>query len=205
MKIYFFQSSSLAVALALIAACGYASAQSSTGDLHLVSANATLVQDISSKKASQGETITAKLTGSVKGATELPKGTLLLGKVDEVQASTKGSPATLSIVFDLAQLRDGQQIPIKATLLGAFPAPVIDGGYDPTGEPLLSLKSISDNERIDQESGVLHNVAMQSAVNADVSAVFTSTKHNIDLRDGTQLQVAIVPEGGPQGTMRSGN
>jgi hypothetical protein len=205
MKISFFQSSSLAIAVAFIAACGYASAQSSTGDLQLVSANATLVQDISSKKASQGEAVSAKLTGAVKGATELPKGTVLLGKVDEVQSSTKGSPAKLSIVFDRAQLRDGHEIPIKVTVLGAFPAPVIDGGYDPTGEPSVLLKSISDNERINQEPGVLHNVAMHSAVKADVSAVFTSTKHNIDLRNGTQLQVAIAPEGGPQGTAMSGN
>jgi hypothetical protein len=205
MKICFFQSSSLAIAVAFIATCGYASAQSSTGDLHLVSANATLVQDINSKKASQGEAVTAKLTGSVKGATELPKGTLLLGKVDEVQASTKGSPAKLSIVFDLAQLRDGQQIPIKATLLGAFPAPVIDGGYDPVGEPFVLLKSIPDDERINQEPGELHNVSMHSAVLADVSAVFTSTKHNIDLKNGTQFQIAIAPESGPQGTALSGN
>ncbi len=203
-KIRFFQSSSLAIAVALIAAWGYASAQSSTGDLQLVGANATLVQDISSKSASQGDAVTARLTSTVKGATELPKGTVLLGKVDEVQASTNGSPGKLSIVFDRARLRDGHEIPIKATLLGAFPKPAAYGGYD-SNEPLL-LQSIPDDERIDQEPGALHNnVAMHSAVKEDVSAVFTSTDHNIDLKKGTQLQVAIAPEGGSQGTAVGGN
>jgi hypothetical protein len=201
MKIGFFQSSSLAIAVALIAAWGYASAQSSTGDLQLVGANATLVQDISSKSASQGDAVTAKLTSTVKGATELPKGTVLLGKVDEVQASTNRSPAKLSIVFDRAHLRDGHEIPIKATLLGAYPE--LDGyvGYDQNSDEPLLPQSIPVDEKVDQEPGALHNnVAMHSAAKEDVSAVFTSTDHNIDLKKGTQLQVAIAPEGGSQGT-----
>jgi len=192
--------SSLAIAVALIAACGYASAQSSTGDLQLVGAHATLVQDISSKSASQGDAVTARLTSTVKGATELPKGTVLFGKVDQVQASTNGSPAKLSIVFDRAHLHDGHEIPIKATLLGAFPAPAGYGGYDQDSDEPLLPQSIPVEERIDQEPGTLHNVAMHSAVKEDVSAVFTSRNHNLDLTKGTRLQVAIAPEGGSEGT-----
>ena len=201
MKIRFFQSSSLAIAVALIAACSYASAQSSTADLQLVGANATLVQNISSKSASQGDAVTARLTSTVKSATELPKGTVLLGKVDEVQASTDGSPAKLSIVFDRARLRDGHEIPIKATLLGAYPELDGYGGYDQNSDESLLPQSIPVDEKVDQEPGPLpNNVAMHSAVKEDLSAVFTSTDHNINLKKGTQLQVAIAPEGGSQGT-----
>jgi hypothetical protein len=195
MKIRFFQSSSLAIAAALLAASGYASAQASPGDLQLVGANATLVQDISSKNASQGEAVTAKLTSTVKGATELPKGTVLLGKVDQVQTSTSGGPATLSIVFDQAQLRDGHQIPVKATLLGAFPSTAGNyGGYDDgsSAEEVLP-GSIAPDQKIDQEPGVLGgHVAMHSAVQSNTSGVFTSTDRNIDLKRGTQLQLAIA-------------
>lgn len=198
MKIRFLQVSSPAIVAAVIAFCGYASAQSSTGDLQLVSANATLVQNISSKNVSKGDPVTARLTNTVKGGTELPKGTVLLGKVDQVQASSNGNPSKLSIVFDQAQLPDGHQIPIKMTVLGAYPS--LDGydGYEQgSGEPILP-QSIPANESIDQQPGTLHNVALHSAVKNSDSAVFTSTGHNVDLKKGTRFQIGIAIEGGAQ-------
>jgi hypothetical protein len=193
MKIRFFQLSSLAIAAALFAACGYASAQASPGDLQLLGANATLVQDISSKDASQGEAVSAKLTSTVKGATELPKGTVLLGKVDQVQMSNHKGPAQLSIVFDQARLTDGKEIPIKATLIGAYPENT--DSYTDTGFVTNVLpNSIPSDQKIDQEPGALSGVTMHSAVQSNTSGVFTSTDRNIVLRRGTQLQFAIAAE-----------
>jgi hypothetical protein len=197
MKIRFFQSSSLAIAAAIIAASGFASAQAFAADLQLTGANATLVQDINSKNASQGEAVSAKLTSTVKGATELPKGTVLLGKVDQVQTSTNGGPATLSIVFDQAQLRDGRTIPVKATLIGAFPSEAGNyGAYDDgdSAEGVLP-GSIAPDQKVDQEPGVLGgHVALHSAVQSNTSGVFTSNDRNVNLKRGTQLQLAIAAE-----------
>ena len=66
----------------------------------------------------------AKLTSSVKteGHTELPKGTILLGKVARCKTpNSSGKQSKISIVFNEARLSNGREVPIKATLLGAYP------------------------------------------------------------------------------------
>lgn len=191
----------LSSAAMLVAMGGYAVAQDAPQNLQLMGANARLVQTVDTKHVSPGQAITAKLTNTVKsvgGGIEFPKGTVLIGKVEQVRPSTNDGPAYLSIVFDQAKLTDGQTVPVKATLLGAYPAR--DGNYYADGNSEGTLvgelpASIPADQKVDQEPGALGNVEMRSAVQSDASAVFTSTKHNIDLRSGTQLQVAIAPEG----------
>ena len=198
MKFRLFGPSSLAMSAMLISMCGYAAAQAVPDNIQLVSADANLIQRLDSKTAAQGEVITAKLTSSVKNGTslDLPKGTLLIGKVEQVQTSKGNGPAKLSIVFDQARLSDGHAIPIKATLLAAYPA---NGGnsWDDTGTggglEALQPHFISADEKIDQEPGALSHVAMHSSVQASESAVFLSADRNIELPKGTQLQIAIAP------------
>jgi hypothetical protein len=182
------------------ATCGYAAAQTAPENLQLVGADALLTRTVDSKTAAQGQQVTAKLTSNVKGAgmVELPKGTMLIGKVEQVQTSTNKGPSRLSIVFDQAQLGNGQAIPIKATLLGAYPADTgeyyVETGTD--GSLLAGLPhKISPAEQIDQEPGTLSHVAMHSSVQSDASAVFTSTDRNVNLKGGTRLQMAIAPVG----------
>jgi len=194
-----FQLLRLSSAAMFVAMCGYAVAQDAPQNLQLVGANARLVQTVDTKNASQGQAITAKITSNVNvGGTEFPKGTLLVGKVEQVRPSTNDGPAYLSIVFDQAKLADGKTIPVKATLLGAYPSQ--DGNYytDTGSEGALVAglpTSIPADQKVDQEPGALGNVEMRSAVQSDASAVFTSTKRNINLKNGTELQVAIGPEG----------
>jgi hypothetical protein len=202
MKFSFVRLTSLA---AMVAAMGaYAGAQDASPNTQLVGANARLVNTVDTRKVSPGEAITAKLTSTVKeaGAVELPKGTLLIGRVDQVQASTNGSPATLSVTFDQAKLSDGRTVPVKATLLGAYPADAGNyfvetgnGGALEAGLPA----SVPADQKIDQEPGTLGNVEMRSSVQSNASGVFTSKDHNIDLKSGTQFQVAIAP-GAPTAT-----
>jgi hypothetical protein len=178
-----------------IALCGFAAAQSP----QLVSAKAQLNENVDSAKVTQGETITAKLTSNVKsaGEMELAKGATLIGKVEQVQKPAGGRPAELGIVFDQAKLRDGQIIPIKATLLGAYPADddfyYAEGGY---AEPLVPQQPhvIAADATFDQTPGLLGRVELRSNAESDVSGVFTSKSRNINLDRGTQFQVAIAPE-----------
>lgn len=190
MGIRILQSSSLAIAAASFAFSGYASAQASPNS-QVATASATLVQNIDSKNASQGEAVTARLTSNLKGATELPKGTVLVGTVAQVQPSTNGSQASLSIVFDQAQLRDGHKIPIKATIIGAFPEESSDFGPSPDLVP----DTIAPDQQVDQEPGPLSHVSLHSAVQSNTSGVFSSTDRNINLKKGTQLQFAISEQG----------
>lgn len=187
---------SLSIAAALIAlpTCMVSQAQTSSQPSTLYSTDAVLTHALNSTNAKMGQTVTAKLTDDVKttGAMELPKGTLLLGKVDQVQDSSSNGGCTLSLVFDRAQIGKGHEIPIKATLLGAYPPPVYS--YDGVASSMATQpSSISGDHTVDQGPGMLNGVSLASAVKSSVSGVFTSTNRSIKLRNGTRLQVAIAP------------
>jgi hypothetical protein len=87
--------------------------------LELVRAQAELNKTIDAKKAKQGDPVMAKLVADVQvpGAQPLPKNTVLEGHVDQVTASEHKSDSTMVVTFDKAKLKDGQEVPIKATIL----------------------------------------------------------------------------------------
>lgn len=204
MKTRFIRYSAIPVSAMLVGMIGYASAQALPQNSRLVSASARLTQNLDSKNATAGEAVSAELTSKVKmmGSTELPKGSTLVGKVEQVQASNNDSPARLSIVFDQARLKNGQTIPIKATILAAYPENTVDDWADSDASgPMVGEQPhfISANEKVDQEPGTLGQVAMHSAVQSETSAVFTSKDRNIDLKRGTQLQIAISPAASSMG------
>lgn len=196
MKVSFSSFSILGIFALAVSMYGYAAAQTTPQNIQLVGAQARLINNVDSKDATQGEVITAVLTDNVKAgdSTDLRKGTLLIGKVQDVQKSDNNGPAKLTVVFDQAKLKDGKTIPVKATLLGAFPAPE---GYDLDGDgspAALLPQSIPATRQVDQEPGTLSHVAMHSAVQSDASGVFTSDDRNINLKRGTQLQFALAPQ-----------
>lgn len=186
-----------AFAASFLAAPGLAHAATTTGAAQLHSATAMLVNGANSKDARPGQAVSAKLTSKVdvKGQTALPKGTMLFGTVAHVKASSGNGPSSMSIVFNKAKLRSGKTVPIKATLLGAYPGAA--NGYG-SGSDAMYFQAgvVSSHEQIDQEAGALSHVAMHSAVQSPVSAVFTSKDRNINLEHGMQLQVAIAPQKG---------
>jgi len=120
-----------AVALTVCPASGYAQevARATAGDtaptknIQLVGARAWLNKGLDAKKAKQGDPVTAKLQEDVKipDSAELPKNTVLVGHVDEVQPSQNKSDSSVQVTFDKAQLKNGQQIPIKATIMQIAP------------------------------------------------------------------------------------
>ena len=164
---------------------GYVFAEAPSNGMQLMAGNARLTQRLDTKSATAGEKITAKLTNTIKtpeGLT-LPNGTELLGRVDQVKSSNDRSPAKLVLTFDQAELKDGKQVPIKATLVGISPAGSI---------PQLPEKVARDDSFL-QEPGTLSGVSMHSAVKADSSVTLTSRDKNIDLRNGTQMLIAVAP------------
>lgn len=213
MKLRFLKTSSLGISAMLVAACSYAVAQTapptstqdagasaqrqmSTQNLKLVSANARLTHDLNAKDASQGQVVKARLTSDVKTANgmKLDKGTVLTGKVAQVQGSSDNGPSRLSVVFNEARLKDGKTIPVKATLLGAYPSSA--GSYYPGSGMTMMMgtepHSIPADQKILQEPGTLSHIAMRSAVQSDVSGTFTSTDRDVNLKRGTRLQIAIA-------------
>jgi len=107
-------------------------------NIQLVPARATLDSTLDAKKAKQGEPVKAKLEADVQIPDEptLPKNTVLVGRVDQVQASEHHSNSSLVVTFDQAKLKDGQVLPIKATVMAVSePAMMADagGGAMPAG------------------------------------------------------------------------
>lgn len=80
---------------------------------------ATLSKPIDARKAKSGDQITAKTTQDVRsnGGVVIPRGSRLVGHVTDAKAKAKGdSESALGIAFDQAVLKNGQQIPLNASI-----------------------------------------------------------------------------------------
>jgi hypothetical protein len=81
--------------------------------------NAELNQSVDSKKAKEGDAVTAHTTESVKsdGKVVIPKGTKLVGHVTRATARAKGdADSALAVQFDRAILKNGQEMPLQVTI-----------------------------------------------------------------------------------------
>jgi hypothetical protein len=81
--------------------------------------NAALAGSLDVKKNKPGDRIEARTTQDVKqdGKVVLRKGTRLVGHVTEAQARAKDqTQSQLGVAFDHAELRDGEQVPLNASI-----------------------------------------------------------------------------------------
>jgi hypothetical protein len=93
--------------------------QANAGVASGTSMNAVLSSSVDSKKAKAGDAVTARTTEAVKadGQTVIPKGTKLVGHVTRASSRAKGeSESTLGVVFDKAILKNGQEVPVNASI-----------------------------------------------------------------------------------------
>jgi hypothetical protein len=174
-----------AVALTVCPASGYAQEVASataadtapTKNIQLVGARAWLNKGLDAKKAKQGDPVTAKLQDDVKipDSVELPKNTVLVGHVDQVQPSQNKSDSTVQVTFDKAQLKNGQQIPIKATIMQiAPPANAIAmsqaGGADSGGGGMPSAPAASNGGGGGGAGGSMQSAQPRPAPSSTVSS-----------------------------------
>jgi hypothetical protein len=184
----------LSFGLALISFAAAASAQT------LVGVNTRLDRTLDSKSAADGQAVTAKLDGTVTTAdgTKLPRGTELIGKVADVKNANGAK--SVSLVFTSAKLKDGKEIPVKATVLAAYPE--VDAESLTVGDVAVqpAPAQVAGDRVFDQPAGALEHVALSSAVKNHESGTFSSTNGNFKLQAGTNLQVGIAPVSGGSGT-----
>lgn len=164
---------------------------------NMVGATARLQQKLDASTAHSGQEVRAKLNGSVRvSGMHLNRGTELVGKVDQVQASSNGGTSMLSIVFNQAKMKDGRTVPVKVTVLGAYPSDeaqlAINGNQTMPPPP----RHVENNERVDQEAGTLHHVSLHSAVQNQDSVTFRDDRGDLKLKAGTFLELGIAPETG---------
>lgn len=83
--------------------------------------DATLERPVDARRAKPGDEVTAKTNESfttASGAT-IPRGSRLVGRVTEARAHSRGETAgasQLGIVFEKAELPDGREVPMQATI-----------------------------------------------------------------------------------------
>ncbi len=171
----------------------------------LAGGTARLDHALDAKTAKPGQVVEAKLEGTVKTAdgTELPRGTTLRGTVAAVHAPDNGQAASISVLFDQAQLKDGKTLPVKVAIIGAYPNDegqlgTYGGSTMPNAPERVPLA-----DRFDQEPGTLSHIAMTSRASGSNSATFTNQKGDVKLEPGTFLQVGIAQRQGD--TMAAGN
>ncbi len=101
------------------AAAGGGAAGHSTGTIHLVGVRATLDKNLDAGKVKQGDAVMARpeVKIHVADGVDLETSSRLLGHVDTVQSSVSKSDSAITVTFDKAQLKNGRQISIKATVL----------------------------------------------------------------------------------------
>jgi hypothetical protein len=199
-----------AVAIATYPAIGRAQDESQAKTIQMVSAQASLNKGIDTKKAKQGDAVTAKLQEDVKipGSFDLPRNTVLLGHIDQVQPSENKGDSSIQVTFDNAQLKDGKQLALKATIMkisapsGAFKGDATPAGNAPSapassGRPgqTIAKPNIANGssapEAQPSDSGI-PGIQLQSDIHQSYSGIFTAKRENVHLYDGTLLSLALA-------------
>lgn len=168
--------------------------------MKMVSAQAALTQSIDAKKATPGQPIEARLAGKVrlKNGPVLPNGTVLMGKVARDDMQENGM-SKLALCFDQAKLKDGQTVPVKATIIAVFgpgsgdasPYPSIPGNQVPV--------TWTDGTLQVDQLNVMSGVDLHSKIASKNSGVLVSTKKDdVKLEQGTEFGLAIAAEGNGQ-------
>ncbi len=96
-----------------------ATAQNETSIAAGTTLNAELTKPIDSRKAKEGDEVTAKTTATMKaeGERPIPRGTKLIGHVTKASARANGdSDSALGIIFDRAEVAKGREVPIHAVV-----------------------------------------------------------------------------------------
>jgi hypothetical protein len=171
-------------ALALSLSAMAKNAQQGANEAQLVAANAVLQTKIDAKTAKAGDTVTVKLTSSIRipGGPELGRNTLLIGHIDQAQAAENNGASTVVLTFDKAQPKGGQAIAIKSTIVGIYPA----------GTSLVTPE-LNPQLKLQQAPSSAHGYSLTSDMQGSNSGVLKADGKNVRLGDGTELQFAVAP------------
>jgi hypothetical protein len=191
-----------------------ASQESASAPLQMASAHVWLNKAIDAKKSKQGDAVSLKVVDDVKipNSHDLPKNTILLGHVDTVQPSQNKSDSTIQVTFDKAQLKDGQVLPIKVTILRIIPSASyanLSGGSLPSGQtstPSTGAAAarnpgsaapppgspVTQGGQPAQAGEDVNGVSLKSDVNGTASGTFVAKGRNVSLGSGTELQIGVV-------------
>jgi hypothetical protein len=168
-----------------------------------------LTSKLDTKKSKVGDPVTARTLNPLKlnDGTILPRGTILTGKVTQVQSKSSGN-AILAILLDRMQPKGTDPFDVHGFIAAVAPAPSLSdaggstkdlplgSGGDPGGRiAAMTGTSIQDSNQL------LPPIAAGSAIKgviliptpaADGSTVLQSTEKDIKLENGTRLEIGLA-------------
>ncbi len=192
-----------ATLLIVLASVSYALAQTVT----MVNVPTTLEKTVDAKKAKAGDSFNAKLSASTQltDGTKIPSGSILEGHIDSVTPSEKKSDSKVTVTFDKLQIKNGNEVNVKATLVSAMStAPTGDDKpYNPSSYRPGTAGDNKTNGQNDQTSGFnapphpIDGLTVAGLPQDATSGTFTQAKGNVHLSSGVQLvvSVAVTPSG----------
>lgn len=164
----------------------------------LVGTRSAIESTLDAKNAKPGQTFKVKLADNAKmGDGEvLPEDTVLIGKLTQDDTNLPGK-TKLALCIDQAQLKNGKTMPVRAYVVGLFPA---NGGVAEQATPITPgnqgpnpwKPGIQEVDQID----ALNGIDLHSQIGDKNSAVLVSNKNDIKLKAGTELALAVGPANG---------
>ncbi len=155
----------------------------------MIPVDASLQRNLDARKDKPGAEFEARLNSTVhlKNGPKLPSGTMLLGTVTTDHMRVRGT-SRLALRFTEAKLKDGKDIPIKATIVNVS-QPNYGYSMDGTSPALIWSDKTLQVDELDALSGV----DLHSKISAKNSGVFIShKKDNMKLSAGTRFTLAIA-------------
>ena len=117
--------SSVVVAAQTLPNAAEGTGSQATNSRRIIGVRARLEKSLDAKKLKEGDVVEASPEVKIHLAdgVDLDKHSRLLGRIDKVQPSVGGGDSAIGITFDKVRMKDGQEIPVKATILWIGQAP----------------------------------------------------------------------------------
>ena len=138
-------------------------------DRYLRTVRTELVSKLDTAKAKPGQEVAARVMddADLADGTKLERGSRLLGHVVQVQPRTEHQAASVVLLFDRAEVKGGQTVPVRSVIemvapaaglakMGDEPMPM-GGGGGGYAEPSVGIAD-SSNAGVGSNGGVLGNV-----------------------------------------------
>jgi hypothetical protein len=159
----------------------------------MVPARASPTKALDANSVAAGAQFRAMLKDNVHltGGPELRHGDTLLGEVVTDDMNTPGR-AHLAVRFTQALLKNGQTVPIKATIVAVYSPSQLEGENSFNAPQQIPNDWTDQTLRVDQ-IGALRDVDLHSNVASQNSGVFVSTKKDdVKIPAGSELALAIA-------------
>jgi hypothetical protein len=179
-------------------------AQAGSNVVMMVNVPATLEKTIDGKKSKAGDAVTAKVSAvtQLNDGTKVPAGSVLVGHIDSVTASENKGDSTAVVTFDKLQIKGGNELAVKATVISVSSLLPSFGNedkpYDPSSYKPGSMGDNKTNGSNNQGSGStaphpIDGLTLSGTPKDATSATLTQAKKNVHLSSGVQLVVSVAP------------